>query len=335
MSFMYKFRLTCCLILLALIASGCKDDGNNPVVNQSNISLISTYSTNASTNGVYVTTINFKDYAFLADGTNGMQIVDVTAPNNPDSVSSFNTGGSANDVFVATINGDIYAFVSDFNTGFVIIDVSDVTNPQQVGLVAGPYANTSFIDAPNNKAYFSRGAVYIYDISNLPGTITYLSVTPSVCEGIYVTGGKMYTAENSNGFSIYDVTNPTAPQFISRTNTLGLSSSVTVIQNNLYLADSYNGTLIFNVTNPSAPSLLSRIAPSPSGQVLGVAVNNNTLYTADNNYGVESINISNPSSPSQNGNIQLNSSASNIFYFGGYLYLAAAEGGLAILQPAN
>lgn len=333
---MSKIKLSFLLFVSFLIIfTGCKDDGNNPVVDSSNIKLVATYSTNASTNGVYVTTVNFKNYAFIADGTNGLQIIDVTYMINPDSVSSVQTGGSANDVFVAAINGITYAFVSDFNTGLVIVNVSDVFNPQILGTISGIYTNTSFIDAANKIAYIGTGggAVSIIDLSNLPNSTTLLSTTGSNCNGIYVSANLLYIAGGNFGFSIYDVSNPALPVLKSNTNTTGSANNMVVIQNNAYVADSYNGTLIFNVSNPLSPTLLSRIAPN--GQILGVSVNNNTLYCADNNYGVESINISNPSSPSQNGYIKLNSSANNIFYFGGYLFLAAAEGGLAILQPAN
>lgn len=329
-----KFALLI-LSLTGIFFTGCKDDGNSPVVDQSNIKLAATYSTNASTNGVFVSLISVKPYAFIADGTNGLQIIDVTSPINPDSVSSVQTGGSANDVFVASINGNPYAFVSDFNTGLVIVDVSNVFSPQIIGTIQGVYTNTSFIDAANEIAYVGTGggAVSIIDISNLPNSTTLLSTAGSNCNGIYASTNRLYIAGGNFGFSIYDVTNPAAPVLKSNTNTTGSANNLVVIQNNAYIADSYNGTLIFNVTNPTSPALLSRI--TPNGQVLGVTVNNNTLYCADNNYGVESINISNPSSPAQNGHIKLNSSANNIFYFGGYLYLAAAEGGLAILQPAN
>lgn len=323
------------LLTCLLFIAGCKDNTTAPDIDESNISLISTYNTNASTNGVFVYQINFNDYAFLADGTNGLQIVDVTLPNNPDSVSSFNTGGSANDVFVANINSRIYAFVADYNNGMNVIDVTNVFNPTLIGTLGSLYTNTSFIDASNRIAYIgtSGGAVSIYDISVLPGNPPTLTAVGSNCNGIYAAGNRLYVANGQIGFSIYDVTNPASPTLLSATNTTGSANNMVVIQNYAYVADSYNGTLIFNVTNPSAPQLLSRV--SPNGQILGVTVNNNTLYTADNTYGVESISIANPSAPQSNGHIQLNSSANNIFYFSGYLFLAASEGGMAILKPVN
>lgn len=323
------------LFVLSLIVNGCKDNNVAPPIDESNIRLVASYNTNASTNGVCVYSINFRNYAFIADGTNGMQVIDVTSPNSPDSISSFNTGGSANDIYVANINNRIYAFVADYNSGLVVIDVSNVYDPQQLGIVAGIYTSTVFVDASNEIAYAgqSSGPVTIIDIGFLPGSPTILTTVGSNCNGIYSTGNRLYISNGSIGFSIYDVTNPSSPTLLSVTNTTGGANNMVVIQNYAYVADTYNGTLIFNVSNPSSPQLLSKI--TPYGQVLGVAVNNNTLYTADNTYGVESIDVSNPSAPQSNGHIQLNSSANNIVYFGGYLYLAAAEGGLGILQPAN
>lgn len=336
---MHKYKIALSLLIFTAVLlsggslSGCKDSSIIPPVDQDNISLIATYSTNASTNGVFVYPINFRNFAFIADGTNGMQIIDVNTPNSPDSVNSYSTGGSANDITVAKINGYNFAFVSDYNTGLVITEVSNPFNIISVGTITGKYTNTCCVDAAARIAYIGQagGTVTILDISALPSSPTILNSVGSNCNGVFVNGNRLYIANGSVGFSIYDVSNPSVPVLLSTTNTTGTASSLVVIQNYAYVADAYNGTLIFNVSNSSSPSLLSRVPPN--GQVLGVAVNNNTLYTADNSFGVESINVSSPGLPTENGSIRLNSSASAIVYFSGYLFLAAAEGGMAILQP--
>jgi len=326
------------LIFALSLFYGCKDNTTSPVVESSNITLVNTYNTDASTSGVFVLPINARNYAFIADGSNGLQIVDVTLVNNIDSVSSVDTDGSAVDVFVAVVNNSRYAFVSDYNGGLDVMNVSDPFNPFFAGEIpsAGLFVNTTYADAVNRRLYVGTGSgqIQIYDLSPLPNQpvfVTSFSVSPDNINGLFLSGTLLFAACGNTGMAIFDITNPAAPLLRSVTNTSGVATDVIVNANIAFLADSYNGTLIFNVTDPTAPSALSRI--SPEGQILGLALNNNSLYLADNTYGVESINVSSPSVPDETGYIQLNSSAVNLFYFGGYIYLAAAEGGLAILQP--
>jgi hypothetical protein len=336
-----KIKLVLPLIILAgIFLTGCKDNSVIPPISEDNITLISTYGTTASTNGVFVAAINSRTFAFIADGYNGMQIIDVTSPNNPDSVSAVNTNGNANDITLSVVNGSLYAFVSDYNNGCLIVDVSDPYNPALIAVInnLAQYVLTACVDNVNDYLYLGtdNGSIHVIDISDLPGPpqprINFGTTNQSV-NGLSVSNNTLYCAYGNTGFVIFDVTSPLNPLTLSVTNTPGSASDIIISLGYAFVADSYNGTLIYNVSNTSAPSLLSRIPPN--GQIFGVAINNNTLYTADNSYGVESVNISSPSLPSENGSIKLNSSASNIYYFGGYLYLAAAEGGLAILQPVN
>jgi hypothetical protein len=332
------------ILLFAIISSvsffGCKDNSPVTPVDSSNISLVSVYSTNASTNGVFVLPINARNYALIADGTNGMQIIDVTLVNQPDSLSSYNTDGSANDVTAATINGDLYAFISDYSNGLNIVDISIPSNPQLVGIInAGlGLVNTTFVDANNQLAYVSTSAgnFQIYDISTLPNEPTLLSGTftgSTNVNGLYASGNYLYLACGDIGLKIMDISNPSSPQSVSLFNTTGFANDVIVNTTYAYVADSFNGMLILDVSNPAAPVLKSKF--TGTGQILGIYANNNNVFCADNTYGIENVNVSNPNSPSKAGYIQTNSSANNIFYFGGYIFLAAAEGGLGIYQPAN
>ncbi|RPH95501.1 T9SS C-terminal target domain-containing protein, partial [candidate division KSB1 bacterium] len=60
-----------------------------------------------------------------ADGEAGLQIVNVSNPQNPTWVGSYATPGAAWDVFVS----DSYAYVADGEVGLQIVNVSDPQNP--------------------------------------------------------------------------------------------------------------------------------------------------------------------------------------------------------------
>lgn len=326
------------VIFAITVIHGCKDNSINTPVEQNNINFVSVYSTYASTNGVIVLPINFRNYALIADGNNGMQIVDVTIINRPDSVSSFDTDGNANDITAGYINNDLYAFISDYNKGLVVVDIDNPTNPIPIGnLIITGLVNTCFIDQSNKIAYvgLESGQVQVYDLSplpNQPNFLTAIQVSGSI-KGLFLSGNFLYVAAGSTGLAIYDVSNPSNAELKSIFNTAGIATDVAVNNNFAYVADSYNGMLVLNVTSPTAPHYKSRF--NAQGQILGVYAFNNNVFCADNTYGIENVNVSDASNPVKAGYIQTNSSANNIFYSGGYIFLAAAEGGLGIYQPTG
>jgi hypothetical protein len=74
---------------------------------------VSSYNTPGEAYGVFV-----KDnYAYVADNTSVLRIIDVSDPANPTEVKTYNTNATARDVYVA--NG--YVYVADSSGGLVII----------------------------------------------------------------------------------------------------------------------------------------------------------------------------------------------------------------------
>ena len=69
-----------------------------------------------------------RSYVYVAGGPEGLFIIDVTDPENPELAGHFDTDGLAKGVYVS---GD-YTYVADWLNGFVIVDVSDTENPQLV-----------------------------------------------------------------------------------------------------------------------------------------------------------------------------------------------------------
>ncbi len=59
-------------------------------------------------------------YAYVADGTSGLQIIDVSNPVSPALAGSYDTPGYAHGV---SVSGS-YAYVADGGSGLGIIDVS-------------------------------------------------------------------------------------------------------------------------------------------------------------------------------------------------------------------
>jgi hypothetical protein len=60
------------------------------------------------------------DFACLANGEEGLEIIDVTNMNNPQSITTIHTGGFVNSVFAV---GN-YIYITDYEKGLFVIDAS-------------------------------------------------------------------------------------------------------------------------------------------------------------------------------------------------------------------
>jgi len=67
----------------------------------------------------------------LADGSSGLQVIDVSNPSSPVLIGSVDTPGFARGV---TVTGDT-AYVADWSNGLQVIDVSNPSSPVLIGLV--------------------------------------------------------------------------------------------------------------------------------------------------------------------------------------------------------
>ena len=97
---------------------------------------------NCDTKG-YATAVYVQDtLAFVADGREGIQIIDVADVTTPSIVGSFPAQDDAKGIFV---RGDT-AFFADENNGFAVLDVSDPTLPQYLGGTVTQNAETVWIE---------------------------------------------------------------------------------------------------------------------------------------------------------------------------------------------
>jgi len=114
-----------------------------------------------------------QDYAYVAAGSAGLQIVDIRDKINPLIVGALDTPGIAIDV---KISGN-FAYIADGTAGLQIIEISDPTLPVLAGVVDTPGVARALV-LSSTRAYLADGAsgLIIIDISN-PLTANILSIT--------------------------------------------------------------------------------------------------------------------------------------------------------------
>jgi hypothetical protein len=144
-------------------------------------------------------------HAYLAAGTSGMIIVDISDPAYPAVVASYDSLDFANEI---AINSDV-VYIADRDMGLVALDVSDPASPTLVDSYGTPgECRSVYFD--NDNIYATDGiALRVFQL--LPGaegdTLAYIGGydTPGTANDVVVSGDVAYVADNYSGMQILDV----------------------------------------------------------------------------------------------------------------------------------
>ena len=290
--------------------------------------LVGNYDTSGYAYGVQVV----GDYAYVADHTSGLQIIDISNPTTPTLKGNYNTSSYALGVQVV---GN-YAYVADYDSGGLqIIDISNPTTPT----LKGNYDTSGYawgVQVVGNYAYVADAfsGLQIIDISN-PSTPTLMGNydTPGFANGVQVVGNYAYVADYNSGLQIIDISNPTTPTLKGNYDTSGSAYGVQVVGNYAYVADRDSGLQIIDISNPTTPTLKGNY--DTSSDAWGVQVVGNYAYVADRWSGLQIIDISNPTTPTLKGNYDTSSWALGVQVVGNYAYVADYVSGLKIINVSE
>ena len=145
--------------------------------------------------------------AYVADGSYGLRILDITDPANAKLLGTFATQGSARGVEVA----DGYAYLSDAVKGFFIVDVSNPANPVQAGMVQTNVYNAAL---DGTHAYVAGGTngMFVIDIStpSSPAIVGSYNTPYITVNDLTVVGTQVYMAMDDK-FGRLDIRNPVSP----------------------------------------------------------------------------------------------------------------------------
>lgn len=235
------------------------------------------------------------NFAYVAAGSAGLQVVDVTDRRAPRVVGSLDTPGNANDVRV--VGERVY--VADGSAGLRVIDVSTPSSPRLLGAfdTAGEANDVVVV---GSRAYVAGGAagLQIIDVSDpqapaLLGTLD----TPGVARGVDVSGNVAVVADGGSVRTI-DVGNPASPSALGSVSTTD-ARDLTVDGSFAYVADNTGSLRVIEFTTPSAPQLRGSTTQTLGGILMDVAKAREFVFGADVFFvnGVPIVNVANPVAP--------------------------------------
>ncbi|MHA1717943.1 MAG: fibronectin type III domain-containing protein [Promethearchaeota archaeon] len=268
------------------------------------------------------------NYAFVADYTFGLAIIDVSDPINPGKPVYVSTTGDASAVYVS---GD-YAYVADYQSGLAIINISDPTNPgtpiymDTSGIAWGIYVSGDYAYVADCDS--GLAIINISDPSN-PGTPVYMDTLGSTYS-VYVSGDYAYVADMTSGLAIIDISDPTNPGTPVYMDTTGLANGVYVSGNYAYIADYTSGLAVIDISDPANPG--TPIYEDTTGNAVGIYVSGDYAYVADKRSGLAIIDISDPINPGTPVYMDTSGSTYSVYVSGDYAFIADLEQGLAIIK---
>jgi len=224
-----------------------------------NLQIVGSISTNGTAKGVYIK----GNYAYVADGNNGLVVIDITDKSAPSLIGNYIPSDSV-DYADIVVDGN-FAYVLNLGDGLVILNISDLNAVSRVGNVSlGGYP--SQLVKNGNYIYIATGqnGASIIDISDktnpilVQGNIGGYRFDPTTY--VEIAGNYLYVG-NMYSMRIFNITDKNDPKLLwsSRNVTVGKVNTLKVEGDWLYMIDSTNGLNIFKTTY--VPFILPAIVP--------------------------------------------------------------------------
>lgn len=225
------------------------------------------------------------DYAYVAYGSDGLRIFDISDPSNPIDVGQNNTDGNS---YGLDVKGYI-AYVADGTNGISIINCSDKKDPVEISNIDTP-GNASEIVVKGEIAYLNDwNSILIFNVSDAtnPELIKTLSVTDKGTD-IDIIGSNLYVQSYDLGLSIYDVSDPhsldTNPTPVGVYSTASGFTAFDVFGNIAGLCINNTRYEWINISDPTNPERIGYI--DLSGCLNETVIENDIAYIAAGDQGI-------------------------------------------------
>ena len=249
------------------------------------------------------------NYAYVADGSDGLRVISVSNPANPLEVANVATGCVCQDVQVV---GN-FVYLASGKSGLVIVDITDPQNPVLRSSLPVPEDGYAYgVAVYGDYAYIAAGdkGLRVNDIKNPAApkevgkcTTQLDGKTPLVANAVAAFDHYAYVTSGGFGLRIVSVISPTQPKEVAAWPTLGSTyiRSVTLSPKGYAYCAGASEVLVIDVSDPPAPFFVSSWSPPEISAPLAVAVTPDYAYVADAYAGLWVIDVHEPETPQELG----------------------------------
>jgi len=259
------------------------------------------------------------DLAYVMGGSSGLHIMSLADSSNPVEVGRYtqHVGGCYGGVYVT---GN-WAYLSLCDTG-VVLDVSDPANLITLGewQATGTIIDITLVHGDIAIASSDESIPYILDVSD-PTNVHYIGAFPDELGGaLGMADEYLCMAGCPGGVVLYDISDPTHPQWVAACDTALQAGGGTLSGNYAYVTTLSDGLHIIDLTNPLQPSL---IAVCDSGAWNVTVTGSHAIITCD---GLHIWNVADPTHPVFEGAMEYP------YYPYGYYRIISSSGNLVCVQ---
>jgi len=323
------------ILLIALVTLSCNGDVSAPPGSGDNsapgcldldeyLHVTSIAPTNGSAKGVALR----DGLLFIADGDEGLCVVDISDPVAPVMRGCATlAAGSATDI--AFLGTDLV--VAWGTAGVAIVDVGDPDRPIIIGRVSTPGSVVDVV-VVGTTAYVADNiaGLLVMDVSDRAApVIAGIENTPGKALGVAATGSIVYVADEQLGLRVVNVADPKNPWLVSSLAVSG-ASGVDVAGGFAFVAGGAAGMHVVNVSMVGAETLVNTV--STPGFAEDVAIANGIAYVADRAAGVELFDVTDPASPALVNWVRTDGSTGDVFVAGDTLAVADDDVGARVIR---
>jgi len=286
------------------------------------LSIMGHHNTTGEARGIVIS----GDYAYVADGDNGLVVLDITDRSAPWRIGGYDTNGTANAV---AVSGD-HAYVADRENGLVILDISNRSNPRPEGRFDGAVkAYDVVVDGDYAYVADDYNGFIIVNISNGsdPQQTGHYD-TDGYTRGIVLDAKYAYLADGGNGLVILDISDRSDPQFVGDYETSRYASGLDVADEYAYMVVGSDGIEVVDVTEKSIPRYEGHY--DSEGWTYDIEIAGDIAYVADYENGLLVLDVSDTGDIRELEHLETRGETWEVEPTDGYAYLADGSNGLVI-----
>ncbi|BCG64487.1 MAG: hypothetical protein methR_P2268 [Methyloprofundus sp.] len=303
------------------------------------------------------------NYAYVADGREGLQIIDITTPSNPIIKNTVNTLGIAT---VVKVIGN-YAYVVNDASDLHIINISQPESPiivAELGSLSNSERSSSIdITVADNYVYLvNSNEMIIIDVGIITAPVVVRTLSDSDYIKVSIVENYAYAIDYSESIlDIIDISIPGSAEVVGRLkmereHILSRASEIFVKENYAYITASLPmskeenagyGMAVIDIRSASHPIFFKYIRgvggllPAVNMDVENIHIDGDYAYTAGGFRGIGILDISTPESPLNVGTVAITENlggsdrenAHDVTIQGEYAYVASGRGVRVVALP--
>ena len=272
-------------------------------------------------------------FAYLADGSQGLRLLNLSNPSIPLPVGSIGTDEPATSVMVS----GSHAFVGTAGAGVRIIDISEPSTPKELSeigetdalsIASTTKAGTTLFVLADDPPLLMAVDISKPDQPRLLSTIEDIN-TFDTPRDLVAAGDRLYVTDQVTQLQVIDISKPHEITAVTEeSEDEFFPNAIEISGEHAYVTDEDTGLLVFDLKAPKRPKLIATLELPDFA--FGISIHGKQAFIANGGAGLQVVDISQPENPQHIFNAQPDRGYARAVASDGTSILLASIGGGAI-----